>query len=66
MEIEVELPMQGSFYNKAGQLIEYWRDPKDPHKCKILVNGQRIDWTKYLEQEAQRLKALEEALEPKD
>jgi len=60
MELEINLPDEGSFYNKAGQLIEWKLDPEDKTKCTIRVDGKRIDWVKYAIEEAERLAKLEE------
>lgn len=54
MELDINLPMSGSFINQAGQKVEYWRDKDNPDKVKILVDGKPIDWLKHFENEMQK------------
>lgn len=52
MEVEIELPEEGSFTTDAGQVVSWVLDKKDRTKCKILVDGKPLDTVKWLEQEA--------------
>lgn len=60
LEVEISLPEEGEFKNKAGQTIKFKLDPIDKTKCTVWVDDKPLDFAKYMEEEAKRLREIED------